>query len=211
MSDFNKIMVLAPHPDDGEFGAGASLARWIEEGKEVIYVAFSPCTQSVPEGFEKDVLFKELADANKILGIKDENRITFDFDVRYFPRDRQSILEAMVALNRKHKPDLVLTPLSTDIHQDHATIYEESIRAFKHCSILGYELPWNNITTTLNYHVNLSKEQVSKKVKAVNAYASQGIRNYKDEEFLFSWAKFRGIQSKFDLAESFELIRWFNA
>ena len=33
-------LILAPHTDDGEFWAGGSIARWIEEGNNVYYVAF---------------------------------------------------------------------------------------------------------------------------------------------------------------------------
>ena len=30
-----KILVLSPHPDDAELGAGGTIARFIEEVKEV--------------------------------------------------------------------------------------------------------------------------------------------------------------------------------
>ncbi|MEO8151003.1 MAG: PIG-L family deacetylase, partial [Bacteroidia bacterium] len=36
-----KVLVLAPHTDDGELGCGGSINRKIEEGSEVYYVAFS--------------------------------------------------------------------------------------------------------------------------------------------------------------------------
>ncbi len=29
---FNKILILAPHTDDGEFGCGGSINRWAGEG-----------------------------------------------------------------------------------------------------------------------------------------------------------------------------------
>jgi len=32
------IMVIAAHPDDSEFGSGGTIARWIQEGQQVIYV-----------------------------------------------------------------------------------------------------------------------------------------------------------------------------
>ena len=37
-----KALMLAPHPDDGEFSSGGTLKKLIEEGVEVFYVAFSP-------------------------------------------------------------------------------------------------------------------------------------------------------------------------
>jgi len=31
-------MIIAPHPDDPEFGIGGTVARWIREGRRVIYI-----------------------------------------------------------------------------------------------------------------------------------------------------------------------------
>ena len=32
------VMIIAPHPDDPEFGIGGTVARWTREGREVIYI-----------------------------------------------------------------------------------------------------------------------------------------------------------------------------
>ncbi|HED24267.1 MAG TPA: PIG-L family deacetylase [Firmicutes bacterium] len=32
------VLVITPHPDDAEFGVAGSVARWVKEGREVIYV-----------------------------------------------------------------------------------------------------------------------------------------------------------------------------
>ena len=46
MNNINKILILAPHTDDGEFGCGASIAKFIKEDKEVYYAAFSLAEES---------------------------------------------------------------------------------------------------------------------------------------------------------------------
>ena len=51
-----KILILAPHTDDGELGCGGSIARFIEEGKDVYYVAFSTAEESVEHGLPKNIL-----------------------------------------------------------------------------------------------------------------------------------------------------------
>ena len=33
-----EVMVVTPHPDDAEFGVAGSVARWVREGKDVVYV-----------------------------------------------------------------------------------------------------------------------------------------------------------------------------
>ena len=61
-----KILILAPHTDDGELGCGATIDRAIDEGADVYYAAFSVCEQSVPYGFAEDELQKELFKAGSI-------------------------------------------------------------------------------------------------------------------------------------------------
>jgi len=139
INDFYTILVLAPHTDDGEFGCGGSISKWVNEGKEVYYVAFSSAEKSVPKEMPKDILKKEVQEATKVLGIKKNNLILFDYPVREFPEYRQQILEDMIRLGNELKPELVLLPSTTDTHQDHQTISQEGFRAFKKISMIGYE------------------------------------------------------------------------
>ena len=133
-----RILILAPHTDDGEFGCGGTISKYIEEGVEVFYAAFSACQQSVLKEFPSDILITEVKAATNVLGIKKENLILFDYDVRTFNFHRQSILDNLIKLRTEIKPDLVFMPSKNDIHQDHLTIAEEGLRAFKFSSILAY-------------------------------------------------------------------------
>lgn len=51
-----KILVLATHTDDLEFGCGATVATLIEEGNTVYCAAFSACKQSERKEFPEDIL-----------------------------------------------------------------------------------------------------------------------------------------------------------
>jgi len=204
----NTIIVLSPHTDDGEIGAGGTIARFIEEGKEIYYVAFSSCEASVPKGFPENVLKIECKKATSILGIKPENVILLEYEVRTFPLHRQEILDDMITLNKQIKPELVLVPSSNDIHQDHQVIYAEALRAFKKTSsIWGYEHPWNNLTFTTDIFVKLKEEHIKKKIEAMKQYKSQSFRTYFDEKYIKALAYMRGTQVDYPFAETFELIR----
>jgi len=128
---FSKVLILAPHTDDGEFGCGGSISKWINEGKKLYYVAFSSAEKSVPKGMSKDILKKEVKEATEILGICSSNLILFDYPVREFPTHRQEILEDMIQLGNKLKPGIVLLPSTADTHQGHQVISQEGFRAFK--------------------------------------------------------------------------------
>lgn len=203
-----KILILAPHTDDGELGCGGTISKFIEEGNEVFYVAFSACQQSVLPQYPPDILISEVKSATKILGVLPTNLILFDYEVRTFNYKRQAILDDMLKIKNDIKPDLVFMPSLKDIHQDHFTIADEGIRAFKFSSILCYELPWNNFTFNTTSFISLSKSQIEKKALAISEYKSQSHKSYATREFIFSLAKIRGIQSNNDYAESFEIIRW---
>jgi N-acetylglucosamine malate deacetylase 1 len=201
-----RILVLAPHTDDGEFGCGGTIAKLLAEGHEVHYYAFSDCLTSTPEGFPPGTLEEELKIATRTLGIT--NLGIFRFDVRYFTYKRQEILEEMVKLSRALKPWLVFTPASTDIHQDHQVIFFESQRAFKYSNILGYELPWNTTTMTTTAFSRLEETHLAKKIDAIMKYKSQQFRHYYSEEFIRALAYTRGTQIGDKYAEAFEVIRW---
>jgi LmbE family N-acetylglucosaminyl deacetylase len=203
-----KILILAPHTDDGELGCGGSIAKFIQEGAEVHYVAFSICTRSLPAHLAPDTLEKEVKVATKILGIQPENLILYDFDVRRFKEFRQDILEELVRIKSKIEPDLVFLPTLHDIHQDHQVIAEEGLRAFKNTSILAYELPWNNLTFNTAGFIRLESEQIEKKIEALNAYVSQKHRTYLNANFIRSLATTRGVQINTTFAEAFEVVRW---
>tara|TARA_Y100001972_G_scaffold6746_1_gene7244 strand:- start:1032 stop:1670 length:639 start_codon:yes stop_codon:yes gene_type:complete len=204
---FNKILVIGAHTDDGEIGAGATISRFCREGKEVHYVAFSICEESIPKEFPNDITSKEIIKAGSKLGIPQKNIQTLRYKVRKFPENRQDILEDMVKLNNTLQPDLVLLHNSFDIHQDHKTIYEEGLRAFKKTSILGYELPWNNLDISNRCFIHIQKQDLKNKLDSILKYKSQSFRDYIDEEYIRSLAIIRGKQINFSLAESFEVIR----
>jgi len=205
---FAKILVLAPHTDDGEFGCGGTIAKFVETGTEIYYAAFSLAEESVPPPFPKNILETEVKAATKVLGIKPDHLLLYKYHVRHFATNRQSILEDLVQMNMDIKPDLVFMPSLHDLHQDHSTISMEGLRAFKKTSILSYEMPWNNLNFSTQSFIKLSEQHMEKKVKALECYHSQGSKDYVSEHFIRSLAVTRGTQIGVKYAEAFEVLRW---
>ena len=207
-SGFKCILILAPHTDDGELGCGGTISKLIENGSTVYYATFSTAEESVPEGLPKDILKTEVRKATALLGIASDNLFIYNYEVRKLSYNRQSILEDLVQLRNKFNPDLVLMPSRNDIHQDHTVVAEEGLRAFKYKTILGYELPWNNLRFNTQCFIQLEKRHLQLKVDSLIAYGSQDGKNYMTKEFIFSLAKTRGVQIGSEFAECFEVIRW---
>ncbi|MGQ9678676.1 MAG: PIG-L deacetylase family protein [bacterium] len=204
---FKRALFLGAHTDD-EFGCSGTIARLLDEGKDVHYIAFSPCEESVPKGFPPDILKKECFNAITNLGLPSQNWRLFSFPVRHFPKFRQEILEEIVRARQQLNPDLVFLPASSDIHQDHRVVFEEGLRAFKHTSILGYELPMNTITFRHVCFVPLEEHHLKRKIESLACYNSQKFRSYTGEDFIRSLARVRGVQAGVQFAEAFEVVRW---
>lgn len=206
--DFKNVLVLAPHTDDGELGAGGFIAKLIEQGAKVTYVAFSTAEESVPDHLPKDILKTEVKAATAKLGVAAGNLIIFNYQVRKLNYVRQEILEELIKIRKYEKYDLVLMPSLKDIHQDHTTIAQEGTRAFKNTTILGYELIWNNLSFDTTCFVKLNHSHIESKFLALQCYESQSGREYMGRDFIFSLAKTRGVQIGAEYAESFEVVRW---
>jgi len=196
-----KILVIAPHCDDGEIGCGGTIQILLERGHEVHYLALSKPAPAIEE---------ETLTATRILGIPQENIRILNYHRRSMPAERQAILDELIKIKTKEKPDVIFTPARTDTHQDHATVSQESVRAFRDKTILGYEEPWNNPTFPTQYFVPLTQKHIDTKIKALQAYRSQKHRHYLTPQAIKSLAKVRGTQIERDYAEAFEAIKIIN-
>jgi N-acetylglucosamine malate deacetylase 1 len=204
-----RALVMSPHTDDAELGCGGTMARWLDEGVEIFTAAFSTAETSLPPGSKPYRLKDECHLALDELGVKAANRFIYDFPVRELGYHRQEVLEEMVRLGRLVEPDVVLVPSGADLHQDHAVVHQETVRAFRHTTMLGYELPWNHITFSTQAFVVLDEQHLKRKWAALTKYESQleVARPYFRYEFVESMARVRGLQVKADFAEAYEAIR----
>lgn len=191
-----KILAFAPHPDDIELGCGGSISKWIKEGHHVHAVSLS--SRSTDE--------REFENGCNVLGITSRER--HEFLVRRFHQSRQLVLDRMLEIGRRIKPDLVIIPSTSDTHQDHQVVRDEGFRAFKRVSLIGYEMPQNNLGFNTNMFVRLTKEDIDKKYQALSCYESQDGRPYLTKSFIESLARVRGMQAGSEFAETFEVIRW---
>lgn len=202
------VLFLSPHTDDAEIACGGTIARMVKKGHDVHYTALSACETSVPDKYPCDILRSEVRKATTMLGVKPKNVQVDHFEVRKFPLQRQEILESLVRLNTKINPDIIVAPSSYDLHQDHITTRDEVLRAFRKSTILGFEMPWDNISFNTQAFVPLTEENIQQKIKAIDCYKSQKHRPYLIEDCIRGLANTRGMQIKSQYAEAFEVMRW---
>jgi LmbE family N-acetylglucosaminyl deacetylase len=204
-----KVLLISPHTDDVELGAGGLVCRLLEEGgHEFRWLVFSRCEDSLGADMAPDTLEREFNDCADFLGIT--GRELVGLPVRSFPARRQDVLETLVRVRNEFHPTLVVAPSGDDVNQDHATVAQETLRAFKSsATIMGYELPWNNVTFSSRVLVRLTKNHVWRKWQAMEHYHSQRElgREYFSWSFVLAWATMRGAQCGAPYAEAFDMPR----
>jgi LmbE family N-acetylglucosaminyl deacetylase len=87
-----KILILAPHTDDGELGCGGFISKAVRQGATVFYAAFSTADESVPSSFPKNQLEIEVKNATTIIGVHPANLFVYKHAVRKLNYVRQEIL-----------------------------------------------------------------------------------------------------------------------
>src|SRR5210317_26242 len=112
MSKIFDIMVIIAHPDDAEFGAAGSIAKWVADGKSAIYVV---CTNGEKGSSDRNLSPETLArmrqqeqlDAVQQLGVSDVVFLGMpDQGLEDTPAFRESIVKEI----RRYQPKIVLSP-----------------------------------------------------------------------------------------------------
>lgn len=190
------ILCIGAHPDDIELGAGGILSNNTEPVWGLCLTAHSAFSNLLPE----------MLKSWDQLGIIYQDSFKQDFEHRNF--NRQSVLDLFIEIKNELKPDIILTHSSFDCHQDHKVIYQESIRAFKNSTILGYDLGWNNVSgSDYRFYRELSEDDVADKLKALSCYKSQQSRPYFNINYQMGILRTNGAHCGTKYAERFEVIR----
>ncbi|MHC4475943.1 MAG: bacillithiol biosynthesis deacetylase BshB1 [Planctomycetota bacterium] len=109
-----KVMIVAPHPDDAELAMGGTIVKMIQAGWDVTIVDLTD-GEPTPLG-SKQLREQETQKANKILGI--EKRFCLQMPNRYLQttlENRRKLAETI----RLTQPDILFAPVMPDYHPDH--------------------------------------------------------------------------------------------
>jgi LmbE family N-acetylglucosaminyl deacetylase len=228
-----RVLVLVAHPDDVDFGAGGTVARWVTEGLEVAYCL---ATRGETGGFDDtpreqmpSIREAEQRAAAEALGVKQVDFLDGYTDGElYVTHDlRRDFARAI----RRFRPDRVLTqsPLRRWDrigvgHPDHlaageaamAAVYPDARNRFAHPTLLADEglEPWTVREVWLmgspspDHFVDVT-DTYDAKLAALRAHASQTAHLDNLDEMLRGWLTANAVAAKLDtgrLAEAFTII-----
>lgn len=217
----NKVLVIAPHPDDEILGCGGTMIKNIKEGNEV-YVCI--VTRGYPPLFKEERTAQNKKDAiacHQFLGIKE----TFFLDcpsTQLETMERSEFNGKILKVVRDLVPDEVYIPHWGDMQKDHQMVAEACMVAVRPKympqvkRVYSYETmsetAWNapNVQNEFipNVFVDISEELEDKK-KALSFFSLQ-VSEFPDArslEAIDALAKYRGALMNLHAAEAFMLIR----
>lgn len=197
-----RVLFLGAHPDDIEIGCGALLAQIVDK-TDILCVTLSD-NQKNPE---LKNLVEEHYQSMAVLGVQAEKAILGQFETRRFPHYRQEILEYLIQINRTFKPDLIFVHTKADIHQDHATLTEEALRAFRGTTVLGFDVIRSSYGFFPSFLVEVSESAVEKKIEALKQYKTYQNRYYFDPDITRSTLIRNGAICERPFAEGFDILR----
>ncbi len=118
------VMIISPHPDDSEFGVAGSVARWVKEGKKIVYVI---CTNGEKGTSDPNVMPEELTETRRmeqeaaadLLGVQEVVFLGYEDQSL---EDTHEFRKEIVRWIRTFKPDMLVSadPYRRYIwHRDH--------------------------------------------------------------------------------------------
>jgi len=230
MPETADVMVISPHADDAEGGCGGTVAKWIKEGKSVVYVL---CTNGdkgtsdptiKPEQLAATREKEQLAAAD-VLGVREVLFLKHpDQGLEETPEFRKEL----VRLIRMYRPDTVITvdPYRKYIwHRDHRITgqvvldavfpYARDLYAYPDLIQEGLEpfkvkevLLW--ASEEPNYNVDIT-DVFDMKVKALRCHESQvgAAPLVEMEERIKERSRMYAEGEDYELAESFHRVELF--
>lgn len=233
-SEVRKILVIAAHPDDIEFGAAGTVAGWTDAGIEVVYCV---ATDGDAGGYDEAVGRSEMASVRRAEQLAAAKHAGVE-DVRFlgYPDGR---LEATLQLRRdlarvirQVRPQRVVCPSPERnylrigaSHPDHRAVgsaaidavYPDARNPFAFPELLADEglAAWTVSETWLTaapapgHYVDVT-DTFSRKIAALRAHESQTGHMDKLEDMLRSWlarAAARAGLPEGRLAEAFQVLQ----
>jgi LmbE family N-acetylglucosaminyl deacetylase len=231
-SEIKRVLVINAHPDDSDFGASGTIAKWVKSGIEVAYIFCTNGDQGgeesgIPKSEMPAVRQREQREAGAIIGVTD---ITFLGYVDGWLEPTIALRKDIVREIRRFKPDRMLSQSPERnwerigaSHPDHLAAGEAAIQAvypdarnpfaFTDLMDAGFA-PWRVKEVWLMGHAHPDHwidvtETFDQKVKVLKAHASQTGHNLELENMLREWGQRNAINGGFTedkLAEAFKII-----
>jgi LmbE family N-acetylglucosaminyl deacetylase len=217
-----KILVIAPHPDDETLGCGGTLLKHSAQGDEIHWLIVTGMLAE--NGYSEESIIQREQEINEVSAKYPFKTTT----VLHFPAaslDQISTSILVLTLSKaiqKLQPEVVYVPFRNDAHSDHQITFDaisascksfrtpfiKKILAYETLSETDFNLKPGMVNFTPNVWVNISTF-LEEKLEILGVYNSelQAFPFPRSEEAVIAQAKLRGVQANCKAAEAFWLLK----
>ena len=197
-----RVLFLGAHPDDIELGCGA-LIHHVAEKSEVTCVTLSDN--------QKNAALKNVVQEQRrslaILGVSGDRVRYGRFETRIFPQARQEILEYFLTLREELRPEIIFVHSNQDVHQDHLTMTQEALRAFRGITLLGFDVVRSSYGFFPHFLVEVNEKDVLAKIDALAQYETYRDKYYFNQDLTRAIMVRHGALAETEFAEGFDILR----
>jgi len=193
-----RILIVGAHPDDIEFGLGATLNQIKDE--DIKIVVFSSTTN-----LNGNVILEELKNSMRIYGLP--FTLITDIENMNFIAQERDVKQKLFDIKKEFKPDIIFTTSKRSYNPDHQVLGISCLNVFQEQTVLFYEVVRGDYEHHANFYNKVTEDDSVVKVQALMQYVTQTKREYMRPEIIQSQMVFRGSQCSAHLAESFEVGR----
>lgn len=217
----DKILVVAPHPDDEVLGVGGTLFRRKAEGAKIAWLIVTAI--SVETGWSAKKVEQRAEEIRRITEVFGFDSVfSLNFPTTQLDRVPMNDLVAKISdVFKSFEPEVVFVPHPSDIHTDHRIVFDAvagCTKWFRYPSVkrvLAYETLSETdfgLGTNQGFRPNVFVDieaSLSDKLRAMSIYESElGVFPFpRSHEAIQALATVRGVASGFKAAEAFELLR----
>ena len=227
-----KLLVIAPHPDDEILGC-FSLINNIKKNGGKVYVqilTLGGYTRTDSIKVKKQTWRKEFEKVAKVMDIDGYDIMFYSDKIKWLDRIPVSQLIGYIESKSKIslfkiKPTIVAIPTIFSTHQDHTQAYKASIAALRNNPhhdyfppklVLSYESHEYNFWSPYiefgnfspNFYIKISREVLNKKNLALKIYKTQIKKGKREDRHIKELSIMRGNQMGSEYAEAFHIHRF---
>jgi len=194
------VLAVGAHPDDVEIGVGGTLLRHVASGDRVVVLTLS----SGASGGDPHARRVESEHAAQRLGATLHLGDLPDTRMEVGP----STIDAIAAVIRDVRPDVVYTHTRHDNHQDHRAVHHATIVAARGVrELYCYQSPSTTVGFQPATFVEIG-DHLDAKLDALHAYTSQtSTRAYLTDDHIRATACYWGRFAGYGLVEPLEVVR----
>ena len=188
------ILVLCAHPDDEILGPGATIAKYAQEGKQVMTIIYSYGEGGnwwLKKGYTRDLRVRECKKAGAVVGTTETIFLGFKDLALKQEIEKPEVLDQIEQLIKKYRPVRIFTHSEDDIvYSDHKAVHDSVIKVLKKMKYKGDLYVFNIWGKDLRAS---DKPKLLVDVSETFKLKIKALKEFKSQRLLVMWQLLPGI------------------